>query len=180
MNNPTEDEARAASGDELNRLVELYYFDDDLSCFNEDGKERRERIVEAVYSWYWEFDSEEDRLLRQALLSDMHKANTSKLQREKWTLHSWDNRHGKPFQSDLESHVNRYQAKPRGFEGDMNLSIHLLNPDLRMGLFQEGSSHWSVWGTWCESLIALGDLDKPSQAICRAAVILAIRGARNE
>ena len=89
----------------------------------------------------------------------------------------WQNRHGKPYQSDLEEHVNNWRAKARDFEGDMNLAVKLIE-DFSFTKFS-GLCHCvrirTVDGGLTQILTVSGSLDKPAQAICRAAVIVAMR-----
>ena len=92
-------------------------------------------------------------------------------------LEVWQNRHGKPYQADLEEHVNNWRAKARDFEGDMNLAIGLWQDDWKLER-DIMPVQWEV-SDLDDNIIGAGDTneDKPAQdaVICRAAVILEIR-----
>lgn len=146
MTNPTEAEARTATGDELNRLVHLYCLGDDLSCFNPGGSERVERITIATVEW---FDH---------LLGVSHEE----------ALCTYKSREGKGYQSGLEAHVRKWRAEASDYQGDMNLAIKLL------------ADGWQITSLGNDGVLvdingcpATGN--NPAVAICRAAVILAMR-----
>ena len=112
---------------------------------------------------------------RELLLTHGHKYEVF-LSDNPGCLWDWDTRHGKPYQHDIEAHVNNYRAKPRNFEGDMNLAMILWceNWSLERDVMPIS---WEVSDIIEESIIGVSDAneDKPAQAICRAAVIVEIR-----
>ena len=153
MSNITEAEARESSGNELNKLVELWCKRDDLSCFEADGSERWERIAKATIGW---FDD---------LLGVSHEE----------ALCTFKSRHGKTYQTDLEAHVNNWRAKARDFEGDMNLAMGLWCDEFNR-LYRHGGMWFvSIWKTYRIGDDRVFEAEEPAQAICRAAVIVAIR-----
>lgn len=178
MSNPTEAEVRTAEGDELNRMVELVVYKDDLSCFEPDGMEREDRLKDAIHEWYWravEYGSS-----RWKLRNKFHHGLLEQKPRGRGDKHGmykeWKCRHSKPYQSDLETHVNNYRADARDFEGDMNLAmLYLWHYRFELSSYSEDKLCVAFWGEPGEMFDVNGDKDKPAQAICRAAVILELR-----
>jgi len=176
----TESQARELSGDELNKAVEVIIFRDNLSCFDSEGKEREERIRQCLRgfrqewdscNWWYELPSSSHRFSVNRIKSLLDVEDIERVKRDTdWNF--WTNRQGKPYQQDLETHINAWRTKPRDFAGDMNLAMTLWRPEF--ALLSKGD------GFEVSLINSIGDPedvygDKLGQAICRSAVIIKLR-----
>ena len=158
--NPTTEQVAAATDVELCRYVELY-------CFGDDGTANTdEDIVYAIalgfrgYVTGWVFNG--NKYPEGGVLENL----------DEMTI--WHNRHGQPWQSDLEAHVAAWRAEPRDF------SDHGILKLLKDEIHRRGWQYDLTGQTATDFVGAVADdyghaiclhAETEWEALCRAAVL---------
>lgn len=121
----TDEEAR-----DLNVRVEVS-LGDDLTCFAPDGTERYDRIERALLIWWGDerWFCHHD-IIRG--LSGKYRDSWFQGKDSAWQV-AWNERHGQPWQVDIEAYIAAWMAEPRNFCGDDALALTLVDKIRDMG-----------------------------------------------
>ena len=163
MTKQIENQVLSATGTELLRLYHLVCNGDDGSCFDRDGNEIPERIAGAIKSVVTTIREADFPIPGEyeLLLNGKRYSVTNRL----WHV-IWNQRHGQPYQDDLEAHVRNWRAEPEKVD-----VWELWDDDWAMG--RELDGWWIESHLRCASVVL--DCNTPDEAILRAAIIERLR-----
>jgi len=151
------------SGLELDTIVELEVFGDDLSCAFDER-----RIPQACDLFVPKYQDGPRNLV----------IDGTRYPPEDWVrlcggpgYDFWHYREGKPWQKDLEAVIEAYRTDPRAFHRDLNLCFRHLVPNIPNFRLSRHTDCWKAcWISERDSPDSRFGVT-PEEAICRAAIV---------